>query len=106
MKIINIKKAITADEIFAPLNTELNKRFHEQNDSQIDFTVLSHNGVVEITQPEKYGTLFTIEIVGQELHITRSEHYTDDVNSLTVESILYEIIGDIGDGAVDMVIEG
>ena len=42
-----------------------------------------------------------------ELWITRNEHYTDDVNSLALESILYQLIEDISGNKGDkMVIEG
>jgi hypothetical protein len=51
--------------------------------------------------------LYHIEIKNDQLHITRNEHYTDDVNSLTLESILNSMFENIsGKGGTDLVREG
>ena len=108
MKIVNIHKTITADELLALIELKLNPLFKEQRLTEIHFTGEINDGAVEIYQREIYeGFLFRIEIKGEELHITRSEHYVDDVNSLTVESILNEIFADLAqDGKVTLVLEG
>ena len=108
MKIIDITKTITSDELLAHLTRNLNTLFREQRKMAIDFRIENINGAVEITQPEMYeGFLFRIGIHGHELWITRSEHYVDDVNSLTIESILYELFNDLSDKqGAELVLEG
>jgi hypothetical protein len=108
MKIINIHKTITADQLLELLQRKLNTLFHEQKQSDISFITENKDGAVEISEPELYeGFLFRIEIEGDELHITRSEHYVDDVNSLTVESILNKLFEELaGEKGVTFVLEG
>ena len=108
MKIINIYKTITADELLALIILKLDTLFKEQRQEDIHFTGEINDGAVEIYQRDLYeGFLFRIEIKGEELHITRSEHYVDDVNSLTVESILNEIFANLsGSDEVSLVLEG
>jgi hypothetical protein len=108
MKIINIHKAITAEELQKLLDKKLNPLFHQQKQSDINFLIEIKDGAVEISHPELYeGFLFRIEIEGNELHITRSEHYVDDVNSLTIESILNTLFEELsGDKGVTFVLEG
>ena len=108
MKIINIHKAITAEELQKLLDKKLNPLFHQQKQSDINFLIEIKDGVVEISYPELYeGFLFRIEIEGSELHITRSEHYVDDVNSLALESILSTLFAELaGDNGVTFILEG
>jgi len=108
MKILNIHKTITADALLQLLEKKLNPAFREQRQTELSFINEHKEGAIEISQPEFYeGFLFRIEIKGDELHVTRSEHYVDDVNSLTVESILNEIFSDLAeDGKVTLVLEG
>jgi hypothetical protein len=108
MKILNIHKTTTTAEIFALLQQKLNPLFHEQKQSDMSFDIQEENGAVEIWQPEIYeGFLFRIEPHGTQLHITRSEHYVDDVNSITVESILNSLFEELAkDGNVTLVLEG
>ena len=108
MKILNINTTITNDQLSSLLQQKLNPLFHQQKQSDINFITESIDGAVEISQPEIYeGFLFRIEIKGTELHITRSEHYVDDVNSLTVESILNSLFEELAkDGKVTLVLEG
>jgi len=108
MKILNIHKTIHPGELVHLLQQKLNPLFKEQRQTEVDFLTQINNGIVEISQPELYdGVLFSIEVKGHELHITRSEHYVDDVNSLTIESILNELIKDLAaNGEVTFVLEG
>ena len=108
MKIVKIHRAITASELISLLNQKLDPLFEAQRQSNIHFSNRITGGAVEISQPEMYeGFLFRVEINGQELHITRSEHYVDDVNSLTIESILNKLFEDLAsDGKVTLVLEG
>ncbi len=109
MKILEIYNTITTGQLATLLQQKLNTLFHQQKeDSSINFRIEENDGAVEISQPEIYdGFLFHIEIKGTELHITRSEHYVDDVNSLTVESILNILFEELAkDGKVTLVLEG
>ncbi|QEC75834.1 hypothetical protein [Mucilaginibacter ginsenosidivorax] len=108
MKIITLHSPIHIHELFNILQHKLNALFQERRQVDINFTISGHNDVIEISQHDLYdGVLFKLEIVGQELHITRNEHYVDDVNSLTVESILNDLFADVaGKRGTDLVQEG
>ncbi len=108
MKILNIHKNVTNEEIVSLVSEKLNPLFKEQRQTDIKFIVENKDGHVEIAQPEMYeGFLFRIEPRGTELYITRSEHYVDDVNSITVESILNLLFEDLaGDKGIAIVLEG
>src|ERR1700733_4893812 len=108
MKIINIHKTVTPDELLASIELKLDRLFKEQRQTDMHFTAEIKDGAVEISQPELYeGFLFRIEMKGEELHITRSEHYVDDVNSLTVESILTLLFDELaGEKGTTFVLEG
>jgi hypothetical protein len=108
MKIINISTPITYRELLYHLTQNLNPLFQQQRKSDLDFKIENTGNAVEITEPVNYeGVLFKIEIHDKELWITRSEHYTDDVNSLTVESILNSLFEDLaGKKGVKIVQEG
>jgi|ERR1700744_532684 len=96
MKIININTPLTSRELLYHLTQNLNPLFQQQRESDLDFKIEKVGDAVEISAPETYeGFLFRIEIRGNELWITRSEHYVDDVNSLTVESILNKLFEDM-----------
>jgi hypothetical protein len=108
MKILNIHRNIQPGELVRLVQQKLNPLFKAQRHTDLHFITQIKDNVVEISQPDLYeGFLFRIEIKGDELHIIRSEHYVDDVNSLTVESILNEIFAEVaGDGVVTLVLEG
>src|ERR1700761_6503849 len=98
MKVITLHTRINEDELLAHLVQKLNPLFREQRQEEIIFKIEKVGNVVEISQPEMYeGVLFHLEIKGRELWITRNEHYVDDVNSLTVESILNSLFEDLTD---------
>src|SRR4051812_2311588 len=98
MKIINIHNTVTLDTILTLLKQKLNPMFQEQKQNNINFTIERKGDAIEIAEPELYdGFLFRIEVNGLELYITRSEHYIDDINAITLESvlnILYEELSD------------
>ena len=109
MKVITLHTRINPDELLAHLRSELNLLFKEQRKQAIFFDVYKKDDSVEIAQPELYeGPLFHLEIKGTELWITRNEHYVDDVNSLTIESILNSLFEDLTDDerGVDLITEG
>lgn len=108
MKILNIHKTIAPNDLLHLLWQKLNPRFHEQRQSDLNFVSENKDGVIEISHPQLYeGFLYRVEVKGHELHITRSEHYVDDVNSLTLESILNELFAELAlDGEITFVLEG
>ncbi|WP_374949859.1 hypothetical protein [Mucilaginibacter sp.] len=108
MKIITLHKPVSIDELYQHINQRLNPLFREQRQSTITFTITNTPAGIEISQPELYeGALFTIAVQDDELWITRSEHYVDDVNSITIESILNSLFDDVSDGqGTDLVQEG
>ena|ERR1700691_2640024 len=108
MKILNIHKTIRPDELLQLIQQKLNPLFKEHRQTEICFTAENKNGVIEISGPSPYeGFLFRIEIKGRELWITRSENYIDDVNALTVESILNMLFEELaGDTGITFVLEG
>jgi len=110
MKIITLHTPIVADELLEHLQSKLSPLFKEQRQKEINFKIEKNSDSVEISQPELYGedVLFKLEIKEKELWITRNEHYVDDVNSLTVESILNSLFEDLSDDprGVDLIIEG
>ena len=109
MKVITLHTPIVTDELLEHLRSRLNTMFREQRQVDFDLTIEKNGNAIEISQPEMYeGTLFKIEVKGSELHITRNEHYVDDVNSLTIESILNSLFEDLTDDirGVEIVAEG
>jgi hypothetical protein len=108
MKIIDIHRKITIDELYTLLHEKLNPQFQQQRESDISFNIENAGTFVEINQPALYeGYLFRIAIQETKLLIMRRADYIDDVNVLTIESILNglfeELAGDIG---ITFVMEG
>jgi hypothetical protein len=108
MKIITLHTDTHINQLYQLLHEKLNTLFHKQRQSELNFTVERKGETIEISLPAVYdGVLFSIIINGHELWITRNEHYVDDVNSLTVESILNDLFSNIaGDLGTDLVQEG
>ncbi len=109
MKIITLHKDINIDRVYNHLKQNLNAAFRKHKPSIIDFTITQNaDNSIDVTQPEMYeGILYHIEPDGQNLNITRSEHYTDDVNSLTLESAMNELFDELsGKKGTDLVQEG
>jgi len=88
-------KIITADtnwdihQLAQTLQLKLNPLFREARLTDIEFDVVENGDAIEIAQPELYeGYLFRLTAEGNQLHVAKSEHYVDDVNLLTLMSIL------------------
>ena len=89
MKIIKTAKPVSADELDKLLTEKLNPLFQDQRKTELSFDIVKQGSTIEITKADLYeGFLFRIELEGSEIHVTKSEHYTDDVNVLTLEEIL------------------
>lgn len=109
MKVITLHKRINPDELFELIQQQLNPLFREQRKIELNFTVTRSDNAIDITQPDLYpgDILYRIDVKQDELHITRCEHYVDDVNSLTVESILNDLFKIIaGKPGTDLILEG
>jgi hypothetical protein len=108
MKIITLHKPVNQNELFEHIQERLNPLFKKQRQSNISFIISNTPSGIEIKQPELYeGVLFNIAVKADELHITRNENYVDDVNSITIESILNSLFKDIsGDRGTDLLREG
>lgn len=108
MKRITLHKPVNINDLYNHINERLNPIFYKQKQSDISFTITNAAEGIEISQPELYdGVLFTITVQDDELWITRNEHYVDDINSITVESILNNLFDDISNGlGTDLVQEG
>lgn len=109
MKIITLHTRIDPNELLNHIRRNIDPMFKEQRQTSLHFIVEDYGNTIKISQPELYGNdvLFNIEVKGRELHITRSEHYVDDVNSLTVESILNDLFNNLSDKyGTDLVREG
>ena len=109
MKIITLHTRIDPYALQNHIQQNLDPMFKEQRHIELHFTVEGDGNIIKISQPETYGddVLYNIEVKGRELHITRSEHYVDDVNSLTVESILNYLFNGLSDKyGTDLVREG
>ncbi len=108
MKIITLHKPISTDALFTHIRERLNPIFQKQRQSDISFSLSNTPAGINISQPDLYeGVLFNIVVQGDQLWITRNEHYVDDVNSITVESILNSLFDDLSEGlGTDLVLEG
>ncbi|GAA4097172.1 hypothetical protein [Mucilaginibacter panaciglaebae] len=109
MRIITLHTRINVDDLFNRLQEKLNPYFFLHRQEHILFETVKTGDAVEIYQNELYeGPLFHIEVDGTHLKIRHNEHYVDDVNSLTIFSILGSIFEDLTDDirGVEMVQEG
>ncbi|MES2379368.1 MAG: hypothetical protein V4553_22440 [Bacteroidota bacterium] len=109
MKTITLHTSIDSDQLLDHIQQKLNPLFWEQRQQRIVFSVVKNGEGIDISQEQMYdGPLFHLEVKGLQVLITRNEHYVDDVNSLTIESILNSLFEDLtGDiRGVDLVTEG
>lgn len=109
MRIVTLHTRINVDDLFHRIQEKLNSDFFEHRKKHILFETVKTGNAVEIYQNELYeGALFHIEVDGMYLKITHNENYVDDVNSLTIFSILGCLFEDLTDDirGVEMVQEG
>ncbi|WDF56342.1 hypothetical protein [Mucilaginibacter sp. KACC 22063] len=89
MKIINTTRPVSLTELKQFLDEKLNPLFQKQRQLELAFDTRINDEGVEIYNTGLYdGFLFRFEIKGTEMNVIKSEHYTDDVNVLTLEDIL------------------
>ena len=93
MKIFKTTAPITVGELKTFLDENLNALFEKQRQLVMAFDIVLDDNALEITNDENYDSfLFRIEVGGTKLHITKSEHYTDDINVLALEDIMYTLL--------------
>jgi hypothetical protein len=90
MKIINTERPIKTADYADYLRAKLNLLFQKQRMENITFEIRNDDDSIEILQPSLYGNNFLFRLVfkGNEIDVIKSEHYTDDVNVLTLEDIM------------------
>jgi hypothetical protein len=89
MKIINTDRPVKIDDYADYLDQKLNALFKLRRKKDLSFEIKKMGNAIEILQPALYdGFLFRLEFKGNEIDVIKSEHYTDDVNVLTLEDIL------------------
>ena len=109
MKIITLHKPINIDSVYNHLQQNLNATFKRHKPGIFEFKIEKNaDNSIDVSLPEMYAeVLYHIEPDGNNLNITRSEHYVDDVNSLTLESAMNELFDDLsGKRGTDLVQEG
>jgi len=109
MKIITLHKHINIDKVYNHLKQNLNATFKKHKTGIIEFKIEKKaDDSIDVSLPELYAeVLYHIEPDGNNLNVTRSEHYVDDVNSLTLESVMNELFDELsGKRGTDLVQEG
>lgn len=108
MKIITLHTRVNASELRDHIRRRLEPMFRVHRHIDVRFEVKGSGNIIEIFQPDLDKDFqYRIEVKGPELHIKRSEHYIDDVDSLTVESILNDLFNDLsGKLGTDLLQEG
>lgn len=107
MKIITANARWNMEKLEQVLQEKLNRLFAEARQKAIQFLIIREGDTITISQPEMYEQyLFKLTGIGNELHIAKSEHYVDDVNLLTLQSLLETLESDVLDGAEIIYISG
>ncbi|MVN90226.1 hypothetical protein [Mucilaginibacter aquatilis] len=96
MKIVHTTAPVNVEDLKSFLENDLNTKFKEHRHLDVDLKVVLSGNSLDISIPDLYDDfLFRIEAVNNdELHIIKSEHYTDDVNVLTIEEIMNNLMLD------------
>lgn len=93
MKIIKTTGSIPLGELHNFLEEEINPEFQKRRQVGLAFSFREMEEGVELYNSDLYDNyLFRIEQHENALHILKSEHYTDDVNVLTLEDILNDLL--------------
>lgn len=93
MKTIALKGPVNIDDLKTYLDEKLNPLFIERRQTDIGLLLTQNSNSITVAAPDLYDSfLFQIEDKGTELHLIKSEHYTDDVNVLTLEDILNNLL--------------
>jgi hypothetical protein len=89
MKVIKTATPVKAADYAAHLREKLNPLFFTHKKADLQFEIENSTNTIEILKNGLYeGFLFRFEFFDNEIHVIKTEHYTDDVNVLTLEDIL------------------
>jgi hypothetical protein len=92
MKTIPVTKNITIEGLYEILRNKLNPIFQKRRQENISFDIVKNGDTIEIAQPELYEEfLFRLTAKENALELHQSEHYVDDINAITINSILDEL---------------
>lgn len=85
----------------------LESRFDNKIKNGLKLGITETTEGIEIDVPGYYETfLYKIKIIGPEIHVSKSEHYIDDVNSLALEDLIDNIIVEyLGSGHIETVLQ-
>jgi len=109
MKIITLHKPVNITSLYNHLSQNIDRVFQSHKPGIYNFKVeKQEENAIDISLLELYDeVLYHIESDGNNLNITRSEHYVDDVNSLALESAMNELFDELsGRKGTDLVQEG
>lgn len=68
-------------------------KFNSKVNKDHTINIVEKSNAIEIGLPAPYEEyLYLVEVDGNNLRISKSEHYTDDVNSLAMEDVLTDIV--------------
>lgn len=95
MKIINTRSAVNKQQLLQFLQEKINPLFKKQRQEDITFDIKETPEAIEILKPNLYDEyLFSLKVNGNDIEISKTEHYTDDVNILTLEEIINNLLLD------------
>ncbi len=107
MKIITANRPWDIHKLTETLKNELNPLFKEHRHTDIDFNITQQGNIIIIDQPVYYDDyLFKITVEGNKLYVAKSEHYVDDINFITLQSIIDTLQMDNKDGVDIIYISG
>ncbi|GAB3928375.1 hypothetical protein [Mucilaginibacter myungsuensis] len=107
MKIITASTNWNTDRLYQTLQDKLDPLFKGARQIDAEVKVNKVADSIEVGIPEFYdGYLFKLTAEGRELHVAKSEHYVDDINQLTLQSILETLQMEDWDGADIVKISG
>lgn len=95
MKTYQTIKAPTVQQLYDALATQLPAKFNDKIKAQggTNLNVVENGNSIEIWLPAPYEDyLYKIDVDGNDVSVSKSEHYTDDVNSLAMEDVLMDIV--------------
>lgn len=90
-------------QLYLELVKLADQKFKEHIKTKEHLYITEKEDGIEIGIPEIYETyLYKIDVKGSNVSINKSEHYTDDINSLTLENVINDIVLNyIGEANID-----
>lgn len=93
MKTYITKIKPSVHQIYEALAAQLPAKFNDKVLKHTNLNLVENSDGIEVWLPAPYEEyLYKIVIDGSDVNINKSEHYTDDVNSLAMEDVLMDII--------------